>query len=308
MADRVDAAGAVVWRSEPADPTGRSLRFALVHRPRYDDWTLPKGKLEPGESSRSAAVREVAEETGFPIVLGRRLGQVRYRVTRPRRATKYVEYYAGRAGDGEFAPNDEVDRLRWCTLAEAAELLTYPQDERILSAFDTLPTDLTTLLLVRHAKAGSRSNWDGPDESRPLSANGRRQLPPLRALAGHYRPDRVHSAPLVRCVDTVAQIAADAGEPVRPEPLLSERGYPGAEEQAVARLLEIARAGGCQVVCGQGKVIPDLLSRVVGAAGVAGAVPNGARRFESKKASAWILFFTTGDEQKLVAAEYVQRP
>lgn len=309
MPDRIDAAGAVVWRPDPDDRTGRTLQIALVHRPRYDDWSLPKGKLEPGEGTRAAAVREVAEETGFPVVLGRRLGQVHYPVTRPRRATKFVDYYAAMALAGRFTPNDEVDALRWCPPEEATRRLSYPHDAGIVAAFGELPPDLTALLLVRHAKAGSRAKWDGPDEQRPLSANGRRQVPPLRALAGLYAPDRVHSAPLVRCVDTVAQIAADAGVSVLTEPLLSEKGYVGAEESAVARLLEIVAGGGCPVVSSQGGVIPDLLSRVADSAGSAPAsVLLPMRRPESKKASVWVLFFTTGGDPALVAAEYVQQP
>jgi 8-oxo-dGTP pyrophosphatase MutT (NUDIX family)/broad specificity phosphatase PhoE len=303
--DRIDAAGAVVWRPAPEDRTGGTVQIALVHRPRYDDWSLPKGKLEAGESLRTAAAREVAEETGFRIALGRHLGQVRYRVNLPRPASKFVDYYAGRVRDGRFEPNDEVDELRWCTPEAAADVLSYAQDKHIVSSFTELPAELGTVLVVRHAKAGSRNGWDGPDEERPLSANGRHQVPSLRALAGHYAPDRVYSAPLTRCVQTVAQIADDAGVPVLPEPLMSEMGYQGAEERAVARLLEIAADGGTAVVCSQGGVIPDLLSRV---AAVAEAAPLPMRRPESKKASVWVLFFTEGGEPELVAAEYVRRP
>ena len=305
MPDRIDAAGAVVWRPDPEDRTGKTVQVALVHRPRYDDWSLPKGKLEHDERSRAAAVREVAEETGFPIVLGRHLGQVSYPVTRPRPATKVVDYYAGRARDGRFEPNDEVDQLRWCAQEEAAELLSYPHDARIVSSFAALPADLTTLLVVRHAKAGSRSKWDGPDDERPLSVNGRHQLPPLNALARLYAADRVYSAPPVRCVETVAQIADEAGVRVRLERLLSETGYQGAEDRAVARLLEIVAEGGTPVLCSQGRVIPDLLSRV---ADVAGATALPMREPESRKASVWALFFTVDGDPKLVAAEYVQRP
>lgn len=305
MPARIEAAGAVMWRPDPQDRSGRNVQLALVHRPEYDDWSLPKGKLEAGESSRAAAAREVTEETGFPVALGRHLGQVRYRVTHPREAVKSVDYYAARALKGAFEPNDEVDELRWCGREEAVELLSYPHDEQIVSAFTALPADLTTLLLVRHAKAGSRNKWDGPDELRPLSANGRHQLPPLNALAGLYAADRVYSAPLVRCVDTVAQIADDAGVPVWAEPLMSEKGYQGAEERALTRLLEIVAGGGSPVVCSQGGVIPDLMSRV---AGVAGTAPLPLGRLDSKKASVWILFFTIEDRPSLVKAEYVQRP
>jgi len=302
VAGGIDAAGAVVWRPDPGDRTGKDVQVALVHRPRYDDWSLPKGKLERDESSRATAVREVAEETGFRVTLGRHVGQVRYPVTRPTRATKVVDYYAARVTGGEFASNEEVDALRWCSPEDAVELLSYAHDTRIVSSFTALPADLTTLLVVRHAKAGSRDRWPGPDAERPLSENGRRQLAPLRALARLYGADRVYSAPLVRCVDTVAQIADDAGVRVLDEPLLSEEAYQGAEERAAARLLEIAAGGGTPVVCSQGGVIPDLLSRV------AGDLPMPMRRLESKKGSVWALFFTVDGDARLVAADYIRTP
>ncbi|OLF18844.1 hypothetical protein BU204_04270 [Actinophytocola xanthii] len=296
----------MVWRPDP-EHSG-SLQVALVHRPRYDDWSLPKGKLERGESSRVAAVREVGEETGSTVVLGRHLGQVRYQVTRPQRATKVVEYYAARHTGGVFEAGDEVDELRWCGPDEARKTLSYAHDRRVVSSFTALPAELTTLLLVRHAKAGSRSQWEGPDEERPLSENGNRQVGPIRVLARLYGADRVYSAPLVRCVDTVAPAAQDAGVTVVEEPLLSEKGYQGGgEENATRRLLELAAGGGTPVLCSQGGVIPDLLSRV------ADGLPMPMRRLESKKGSVWALFFVVeadgeGRSARLVAADYVRKP
>jgi 8-oxo-dGTP diphosphatase len=302
MAGEIAAAGAVVWRPDARDPGGRSPEIALVHRPRYDDWSLPKGKLHRGERSRSAAVREVGEETGFRVALGRHLGRTRYRVTRPEPATKVVEYYAARALDGSFAPGDETDDLRWLAPAAALDLLSYEHDKRIVTGFTGQPHDTTALLLVRHAKAGSRTEWTGPDDERPLSANGRRQVPPIETLCALYRPTRVHSAPLVRCVDTVGGVAASAGVPVVPEPLLSEAGYAGREEAAVARLLSLAGEGGVPVVCSQGGVIPDLVSRVAGASGLP------VREVKAKKASVWALFFTPDATPRLMATNYIPKP
>ena len=302
MAREISAAGAVLWRPDARDRTGKTVEIALVHRPRYDDWSLPKGKLERGESSRFTVAREVAEETGFGIVLSRRLGRVRYPVTRPEPATKVVEYYAARARTGTFEPNDEVDALRWVPPEQAPELLTYQHDERIVAEFTALPADLNTVLLVRHAKAGSRTEWQGTDDLRPLSANGRRQVPAITALARLYGAERVYAAPLVRCVDTVREVAEELGSRVHPEPLLSEKGYEGAEEAAVERFLEIARGPGTAVVCSQGGVIPDLVSRVASLSGLA------LGKVVSKKGSMWALFFTIDGGPRLVAADYVPKP
>jgi 8-oxo-dGTP pyrophosphatase MutT (NUDIX family) len=295
--DAVLAAGAVLWRFS-APPDSR-VEVALVHRPRYDDWSLPKGKLEPEESTQLAAVREVAEETGFWAVLGRQVGQTRYRVTRPAPAPKTVDYFAARARLGRFTPNREVDELRWVAPEAAEELLTYPHDRDILAAFRALPADLATMALVRHADAGSRKEWSAADELRPLSRSGWRQAAGLRELLPLFGIDRVHSAPLVRCEQTVAAVARDLGVPVELEPLLSEEGYAVDPRAGADRLLSIVAAGGTPVVSSQGGVIPDVLSRLAKDAGVTLDNPK------SQKGSAWILSFTRDPAPTLVAADYI---
>jgi 8-oxo-dGTP diphosphatase len=116
----VKAAGGVVRRDG---------RIAVVHRPRYDDWSLPKGKLDPGESFEEAALREVREETGFECELGEELSSTSYHDRKGR--SKIVRYWLMEPVGGEFAPNDEVDEMRWLTPAEAVDLLTYPRDAEL---------------------------------------------------------------------------------------------------------------------------------------------------------------------------------
>ena len=116
----VKAAGGVVRRDG---------RIAVVHRPRYDDWSLPKGKLDPGETWEEAALREVREETGLECSLGEELSSTSYLDRKGR--SKLVRYWLMEPVGGEFAPNDEVDELRWLTPAEAAALLTYPRDKEL---------------------------------------------------------------------------------------------------------------------------------------------------------------------------------
>ncbi len=287
----VAAAGAVVWRR-----SGGAVEIAVVYRPRYADWSLPKGKLEAGESARVAAWREVAEETGARVALGRFLVRRRYRFDD---VDKVVDYFAARYVDGAFEPNDEVSELRWLTVPAARDVLTYDDDRAVVDAFAVLPPELTTLLLVRHAKAGSRAQWEGVDELRPLSRNGQHQVPPIRRLGTVYGADRVYAAPLVRCVRTVEPIAEDLSVKVAEEELLAENVYAGMAEAAVSRVLEIVGDSRVPVVCSQGGVIPDLVARLAAAAGFdVGPV-------ESKKGSVWALFFA---DSRLVAADYVRVP
>ncbi|MGI8756871.1 MAG: NUDIX hydrolase [Acidimicrobiales bacterium] len=128
----VRAGGGALWRVED----GR-LQVLLVHRPRYDDWTLPKGKCEPGESLLDAAIREVGEETGLAVAIGQDLGRVRY-LDRKRRS-KVVGYWAMAPNGGRFEPNDEVDGIRWLAVDEAVAALTYPHDAPILARLALLP-------------------------------------------------------------------------------------------------------------------------------------------------------------------------
>jgi 8-oxo-dGTP diphosphatase len=181
-------------------------------------------------------------------------------------------------------------------------LLSYRGDREILRAFLALPADLTTLPLVRHALAGKRSAWDGPDDLRPLTKAGREQAAALRALLPVFGPDRVHSAPLVRCVQTVEPLARDLHAEIIMEPLLSERGYQSNETPGVERLRSIAAAGGTPVVCSQGDVITDLLPRLAKESGH--ALPH----VRAAKGSTWILSFTKDPHPQLVAADYLRKP
>lgn len=165
------AAGAVLWRGDITDLD--TVEVALIHRPAYDDWSLAKGKVDPGESLPTTAAREILEETGFEIRLGKLLGKVTYPVLD---RMKVVYYWTGEVLGGQFTPNVEVDELRWLPLAQARELLSYEVDRHVLDKAEKrfrLPAT-SRVLYVRHAKAHSRRNWDGDDNLRPLDKKGRR--------------------------------------------------------------------------------------------------------------------------------------
>ncbi|GAA1240875.1 NUDIX hydrolase [Prauserella halophila] len=291
------AAGAVLWR--PAASGNPGVDIAVVHRPRYDDWSLPKGHLDPGETAPVAALRELREETGFTAVLGAFLKRVEYRIAR---GTKAVDYFTARAGNGAFDPNEEVDELRWTTPDDAVRLLSYDSDAAVVEQFGALPQQVTSMLLVRHAKAGKRESWTGDDDLRPLSDAGERQASALRPVLQAFGPDRVITAPLLRCVQTVQGVADDLGTEVRHDHALSERTFAADPDRAVRRIVELGLSGGTPVVCSQGGVIPHVVATLADRGGITlpPATPNGV---PAKKGSVWQLSFDRVG--RLVAAGYL---
>lgn len=292
------AAGAVLWRPGPDGPNQPEV--AVVHRPRYDDWSLPKGKLDPGETLPVAAVREVAEETGFQAELGRRLTAVTYPVEQ---GIKKVVYWAARAHDtdlaAEFVPNREVDKLVWLSVHDAMARLQYPYDRKVLRRFAKEPADTRSLLIVRHGTAGRKSRYKGDDRKRPLDKQGRAQAESLVGLLLAFGATNVHAADRVRCHQTVEPLAEELGVTIHDEPALTEEAYADNRKRARARVQEIAAKPGTRVICTQGKVIPDLITWWCASAGV---TPDKSR---NRKGSIWVMSLH-GDQ--LLAADHIGSP
>ena len=288
----VRAAGGALWR--PADG---GIETALVHRPKYDDWSLPKGKPDEGEHLLETAVREVAEETGLDVVVGRRSVRTEYEVAE---GPKRVDYWLMRVVGGAFEPNDEVDELRWLPVEEACSLVSHAHDRAVLA--DLARTDVPrqpSLLLVRHAKAGSKSDWDGPDELRPLDGRGRRQAARLAQVLPLFAPAELLTAERVRCRQTLEPLAARLGQGIGSLPELGEEEFaadPQAALAAVERLLGPREEPGVAVVCSQGGAIPSVLAALgVRFTGVAGAPHPPAA-----KGSTWVL----GGRPGVLSADY----
>ncbi len=294
----IRAAGGVVWRIAG---DGSTVEIAVIHRPRYDDWSIPKGKLSSGESEIEGAIREVFEETGFRVHLGRPLGEVRYMKSsggsvRP----KVVRYWAMQADAGSFSPTREVDELRWVQLDEASKLLTHDHDKELLERFTRGPALIGMVLLVRHASAGSHADWDGDDHARPLDEKGLAQAEELVRLLSRFEVQEIVSADYLRCVQTVTPLAEAIGVEVREDTLFSEGGYPSNEAQALKTVRAFAASGDTTVICSQGDVIPGLLEALIKEDDV-----DLKSSMPTKKASVWALSF---DGDRLFGAEYFPPP
>lgn len=294
----VRAAGAVLWRPVDDAPDG-AVEIAVVHRPRYDDWSLPKGKVDPGEIEPVTAVREIAEETGFQAHLGRRLTSVSYPIEQ---GTKKVRYWAARVDPsvpGEFNPNDEVDKLLWLPVRDALDLLGYAQDRKVLRRFAKHPADTKTVLVVRHATAGRKSRYKGDDRKRPLDKHGRAQAESLVSLLLAYGATDLHAAVRVRCMQTLEPLADELEVSIAHETTLTEEAYADSRKLARQRLLDIAELPGTRVICSQGKVIPDLIEWWCSRDGVR---PDKSR---NRKGSTWVLSMAGG---RLIAADHIGSP
>lgn len=265
----VYAAGAVVWRLIDG-----KLRILLIHRTKYRDVTLPKGKVDPGEMLAETAVREVHEETGIRVSLGVPVGVSRYLLAS--RKQKVVHYWAAEATDdairaSTFVPNREIAALEWVSVKKARAALSYPVDHEILDAFAALVDDgvLRTfpVIALRHAKALPRSEWDGPDAARPLTERGRRQA---KAIVGPLRAFGVRklvTSDAVRCVQTVAPLAKALDR----KPVKTEKISQDAWEDCTSDLRSVVgrriRSGKPAVLCSHGPVLPGLLAEIALATG-----------------------------------------
>lgn len=228
------AAGALVWRLK-----NDKLQVLVVHRPRYDDWSFPKGKAEPGESMVLTAIREVAEETGRQIVLGRYLGKARRRLVsgRKKRTLYWAAQVLAEAGPGEGlraavkpASKREIDKVRWWKVEKAARKLTHADDKRLLARlvdwYESGQLQVRSLVLVRHAKAVSRATWGygiNSEITRPLvMGRGQAQARDVAALLSAYGVGELVSSPWKRCVDTLAPYAHGCGLDLRSDEAFTE--------------------------------------------------------------------------------------
>jgi 8-oxo-dGTP pyrophosphatase MutT (NUDIX family)/phosphohistidine phosphatase SixA len=261
----IAAAGALPWRRRHDQ-----LQVAMVHRPRYDDWSWAKGKLDPGEEWPVAAAREVFEETGFHVRLGRPLPTSLYTVpdASGEAEGKEVRYWAAEVVGGAGMLVHEIDEIAWLDVNTAADRLSYSRDGEQLRALIQADRsgNLTTwpLVIVRHAHAYSRSTWSEPDPLRPLDDRGRERADALAPILSSYGVTRVVTSPSVRCLATVLPYAVAAQLKVRLKPGLSEEGFAEQPDHARRHLTRLLDRGTATVVSSHGPVLPTLLEHLAG--------------------------------------------
>jgi len=286
----VHAAGGVLWRPGHRES---AAEIAVIHRARYDDWSLPKGKVDPGETEPVTAVREVFEETGHHVELGRRIATVSYPIEQ---RTKKVQYWSARSLGGSFAPNNEVDDLLWLPAPAAIKKVSYAYDRKILRRWAKQSADTQSVLIVRHGTAGSKSRFSGDDKIRPLDKKGRAQAEALVAQLSSFGATDVYAADRVRCHQTVEPLAEELGVTINNEPTLTEEAYADNPKRGRRRVLQIAGSHRAPVICTQGKVIPDLIAWWCERDGVR---PDKSR---NRKGSTWVLSLAEG---RLIAADHI---
>lgn len=263
------AAGAVCWRVVAGE-----VQILLVYRTQHQDTSLPKGKVDPGETLPETAVREIAEETGLIVGLGTPLGVVEYPL--PNGRDKVVYYWAAEVGEwaienSTFSANDEIESLHWMSLAEARSALSYPHDLDVVERFATLHAQgrarTFAIIALRHGKAVPPPSWDGPDSTRPLLQRGVDQALSVAPGIAAYRPAKLISSPAERCLRTIAPTARVTGLEVREKVQISQDAYQSGGTAVTRVVAKRLRKSVTTVLCSHGPVLPQIIDAVVRATG-----------------------------------------
>jgi len=261
------AAGIVCWRVVDGKP-----RVLLVHRTVHKDVSLPKGKLDPGETLPETAVREIFEETGLRVDLGAPLGHVHYTLANGR--DKYVHYWSSEVNDhdlerAKFTPNDEISSLEWLSLSKARKKVSYERDIDVLNRFAALyeagNARTFAMIAVRHGKAVPGDTWDGPDATRPLMHRGSEQAAIIAGGIAAFAPERIVSSTAARCLATVIPLAERTELNIKSTEDISQDSYAGNGRAVTALVEKRLKKQQSTVICSHGPVLPQIISALADA-------------------------------------------
>ena len=265
----VYAAGAVLWRI-----IGDDVHVLVIHRTEHKDVSLPKGKVDPGETLPQTAVREIREETGIKVALGVPLGATEY--VMPNGKNKFVQYWAAEVTTkaiqkSKFVPNDEVAALEWLPLASARGELSYEPDKEILDNFAALVKDGVTktfaVVVLRHGKATSPSDWRGEDATRPLTERGLTQAHGIVRTIAAWKPKRFISSTAARCKATIAPVAKALGKDVKATNKISQDAFESGKADVRSVVGQVVRKRKSTVICTHGPVAPAVIRELALATG-----------------------------------------
>ncbi len=256
MSKIILAAGALVWRKSKE----KKIEIAVIHRPKYNDWTIPKGKVELSESSIACAYREVIEETSIETEFGMYLGEVKYQSLD---GPKQVSFWSAQVvKENTFTPNSEVDAIKWVEAAKAAKFLSLESDKEILSKFNKLKYESKPLVLLRHAKALSRDEWQGDDDDRPLDSLGQMQAKRLLSIYQAFNLEQIHTSDAIRCYDTVEPMAKALGLRLEVSNKLSESAFKKDKEDAFDYARDLIKSDKRALLCSHNPILPKVLNKL----------------------------------------------
>jgi len=289
----IQAAGAIVWRRNESD----AIEIALVHRPKYDDWSIPKGKVEGEESLIACAYREVVEETGFAVRFGQSLGSAHYEVNG---LPKTVTYWSARLLGEQGKPNpEEVDAVRWMSCEEAKEQLGSDSDRQIVETFQSIEPDTKPLILLRHAKAIERQEWAGEDTDRPLSSLGERQAKRMLTNFLPFAVEEIHSSSAVRCYESITPLARGLNVDFFFTDSLTEEVFHKNNERPFKYVQRLLVNDFTTLVCSHNPILPSIVSAFVDKFGV--EVPS----TKLEPGDAWVAHHV---EREVVAIDFLPAP
>ncbi len=297
------AAGVVCWRELKG-----STEVLLISRAKYNDWSFPKGKLDPEEYLPETAVREVKEETGIRVRLGRKLSTISYEIPGDK---KEVHYWASKVREKDwkkkkFKPNDEVSEISWMSFGEALKKLTYKHDQKLLREVIKLAEagelETRALILLRHAKATPRSEWKGQEAKRPLLPEGKQQAKRLVSVLGAYGPRRLITSSWRRCEQTVEPYALSCKKKLIHRSQLTElssKESPRKTNNTVDRIFEQSKSA---LVCTHRPALPTITAKLASKAkpSIKADILEGT---SLSPAEFLVLRLTLGENPKFVSAE-----